>query len=44
MFFFDHLREYYNWAKIDKVSEEESKRNKQILGLTQVPNIFVGHI
>ncbi|VBB18628.1 hypothetical protein YASMINEVIRUS_1113, partial [Yasminevirus sp. GU-2018] len=42
-FFHDHLVDYYNWAKNDGVSTEETLRNRYIIGATTVPNIFVGY-
>lgn len=41
-FFFDHLSEYYHWAKNDPISPNEIKKNKKIIKLSQVPNIFIG--
>lgn len=43
IFFFDHLQEYYNWAKNDPIIQQEVERNKRIIQLIQVPNIFTGH-
>ena len=44
IFFFDHVKDFYDWAKNDPVSIEETSRNKKIIELTNVPNIFVGYI
>ena len=43
-FFFNHLSEYYKWATENTISEIEHKRNKTIINLTQIPNIFAGYI
>ncbi len=42
-FFFDHLNDYYQWAKNDPISTEEESRNKKIIDISSVPNIFVGY-
>lgn len=42
-FFFDHLDEYYNWAKNDQINDMETTRNQHIIDITTVPNIFVGY-
>ncbi|VBB18953.1 hypothetical protein YASMINEVIRUS_1485 [Yasminevirus sp. GU-2018] len=41
-FFFDHVDDYYNWAKNDPITAIETERNKYIIKTTSVPNIFVG--
>lgn len=43
-FFFEHLKEYYFWAKEDPISLTETNKNKKIIELSQVPNIFVGYL
>lgn len=42
-FFYEHLTDYYEWAKNDPINDIEILRNKKILALTGVPNIFVGY-
>jgi endonuclease I len=43
-FFYDHLHEYYLWAKEDPIDEKEKNKNIKIIELTNVPNIFVGYL
>jgi endonuclease I len=42
-FFHDHIDDFYDWAKTDPVNDIETRRNKEIIGFTSVPNIFVGY-
>jgi endonuclease I len=41
-FFLEHIKDYFDWAANDKINDLEHKRNKAIIEITQVPNIFVG--
>jgi endonuclease I len=42
-FFMNHLDDYYNWNKLDPVSQLEHDKNKLMCDNFQLPNIFVGY-
>jgi len=42
-FFYDNFNYYYYSAKNNPITDLETNRNKEIINLTGVPNIFVGY-